>query len=353
VSLAGLSQPFVVGSMATRTGKVPKVTSTLLWEDRWGTIKARWGVGRMQFTIDPGLYALGNPDHKAPVLVTANYKMSFDRLREALPDRNLWILVLDTKGINVWCAAGKGTFGTEELVNRVRTSGLSNVVSHRVLVLPQLSGPGVTAHRVKKLSGFKVVYGPIRARDLGAFLDLQMKADQDMRRQTFTVMERAVLIPVELVSALKAALYIAPVLFFLGGMTGPNGFWADGVTQGGVAVLALLSAIVAGAVLTPLLLPWLPGRAFSIKGLSVGFFMFILFTILRGSVLSNWSGRLEWLAWLLVIPAVTAYLAMNFTGCSTYTSLSGVKKETRLALPMEICAATLGLGFWFFSRFAV
>ena len=325
----------------------------MLGADRWGTIKARWGVGRMHYTIDPGLYALGNPDHESPVVVTANYKMSFDRLREALPGRNLWILVLDTKGINVWCAAGKGTFGTEELVNRIQTSGLGNVVSHRVLVLPQLSGPGVAAHQVKKLSGFKVVYGPIRAGDLGTFLDGEMKAAPDMRRQTFTFLERAVLIPVELVSALKAALYIVPVLFFLGGLAGPNGFWIDGVSRGGAAVLALLSAIVAGAVLTPLLLPWLPGRAFSLKGLSMGIFMFILFTVLRGSTPSNWSGRLEWLAWLLLIPAVTAYLAMNFTGCSTYTSLSGVKKETRMALPIEISAAILGLGFWFFSRFAV
>jgi hypothetical protein len=353
VSLPGLGQPFVVGSMATPTGKVPKVASTLLWADRWGTIKARWAIGRMHYTIEPGLYALGNPDHGAPVLVTANYKMSFDRLREALPGRNLWILVLDTKGINVWCAAGKGTFGTEELVSRIQTSGLGSVVSHRLLVLPQLSGPGVAAHQVKKLSGFKVVYGPIRARDLGAFLDGQMKATPDMRRQTFTFMERAVLIPVELVSALKAVLYVAPVLFFLGGLAGPNGFWVDGVSRGGAAVLSLLSAVFAGAVLTPLLLPWLPGRAFSLKGLSTGFFVFILFTALHGSFPSSWSGRLELFGFLLLIPAATAYLAMNFTGCSTYTSLSGVKKETRLALPMEISAAILGLVLWFFSSFAV
>ena len=125
----------------------------------------------MRYKIEPGLYALGRPDDRSPVLVTANYKMSFDRLREALPGRNAWILVLDTKGINVWCAAGKGTFGTEELAARVHSSGLAQVVSHRELILPQLAGPGVAAHQVQKLSGFKVIYGPIRAKDLGAFLD--------------------------------------------------------------------------------------------------------------------------------------------------------------------------------------
>ena len=123
----------------------------------------------MNYKVDPGLYALGKPDDKAPVVVTANYKMTFDRLREALTGQDLWILVLDTKGINVWCAAGKGTFGTKELIERIESSGLADIVSHRDLILPQLAGPGVSAHVVKKSSGFKVIYGPIRARSSGFF----------------------------------------------------------------------------------------------------------------------------------------------------------------------------------------
>ncbi len=164
-------------------GDVPKISSALVWADRWGGIKARWGVGRMHYTVDPGLYALGDPDDQSPVLVTANYKMSFDRLREALPGRNAWILVLNTQGINVWCAAGKGTFGTDELVQRIELSGLIRVVSHREVILPQLAGPGVAAYTVRKRSGFKAIYGPIRAADLPAFLDAGLKATPGMRRK--------------------------------------------------------------------------------------------------------------------------------------------------------------------------
>jgi hypothetical protein len=80
-------------------------------------------------------------------------------------------LILDTKGINVWCAAGKGTFGTDELVGRILKTGLSEIVSHRKLVLPQLGAPGVSAHEVTKQTGFSVVYGPVRAKDIKAFLD--------------------------------------------------------------------------------------------------------------------------------------------------------------------------------------
>ena len=307
----------------------------------------------MHYTVEPGLYALGRPDEKTPVLVTANYKMSFDRLREALPDHDAWILVLDTEGINVWCSAGKGTFGTEELVRRIDASKLAQVVSHRELILPQLAGPGVAAHQVKKLSGFRVIYGPIRAKDLPAFMDNGLKATPEMRRVTFTTWERVVLIPVELVSAFKWVFIISFVFFLLGGLGGQGGFWANALDYGLFSVLALLGALTAGAILTPLLLPWLPGRAFSLKGLSMGLIMAGILTVFRAGDLGTWTGRLEILAWFFLVPALAAYLGMNFTGASTYTSLSGVKKELKWAVPLEIAAGGVGLCLWLGSRFII
>ncbi len=250
-TLPMLDKGFVTGSVSTPVGSVPQVASKLRWQDRWGATKARWGVGRMDYAIDPGLYALGNPDRESPVLVSANYKMSFDRLRSALPGRDAWILVLDTKGINVWCAAGKGTFGTEELAKRIETSGLKEVVSHRSVIVPQLGAPGVAAHTVKKLSGFGVRYGPINAEDLPAYMDAGFKATHKMRLKTFPLRERAVLIPIELVETIKPTLIIAPVLFLLGGIGGPAGFWANALHDGSFAVLAFLSAVIGGAVLNP------------------------------------------------------------------------------------------------------
>ena len=349
-NLPRLDQGFVIGSVSTPAGSVPRVSSELQWRDHWGAIKARWGVGRMDYSIDPGLYALGNPDRESPVLVSANYKMSFDELRSALPGRDLWILVLDTKGINVWCAAGKGTFGTEELVGRIESSGLKEVVGHRSLILPQLGASGVAAHTVKKLSGFGVRYGPIKAEDLPAYIDAGFKATSTMRLKTFPLKERAVLIPIELVETIKPTLIIAPVLFLLGGIGGLAGFWANALHDGSFAVLAFLSAIVGGAVIHPLLLPYLPGRAFSAKGLVLGAVVAVIMLSLHGYDLSMWAGRLGILAWLLIIPAVTAYLAMNFTGASTYTSLSGVNKEMRWALPLEIGMGLSGLIIWVASR---
>jgi len=305
----------------------------------------------MHYTVDPGLYALGEPDEKSPVLVTASYKMSFDKLREALPGRNAWILILDTRGINVWCASGKGTFGTSELIGRIESSGLVQIVSHRELILPQLSGPGVAAHQVKKLSGFKATYGPIRSKDLPAFLDTGLKATSEMRLKSFTTWERMELIPMELMGALKPGILVILIFFFLAFLGRSKEGWVNALSHGVFSVLAILAAILAGAVLTPLLLPWLPGRAFSFKGLSLGT---IFATIVAGCYWGGWItkvGGLEILAWVLLIPALSAYLAMNFTGASTYTSLSGVKKEMLWALPLEIGAGIVGIILWLGSQF--
>jgi acetyl-CoA decarbonylase/synthase complex subunit gamma len=349
--LPSLKQSFLTGSHPTAAGKVPKVSYQLTWADRIGACKARWGIGRMKYGVEPGLYALGNPDKETPVLATANYKMSFDRLRQSLPGRNAWILVLDTRGINVWCAAGKGIFGTAELVHRIEVSGVKKVVSHRELILPQLAAPGVTAHLVKRLSGFKVTYGPIRAEDLPAFLDSGMDALPELRTKTFSFRERAALVPVELVGALKGTAVLLAMLFILSGFLARGGFWSGAMAHL-IFIPAVLAAVFAGAVLTPLLLPWLPGRAFSLKGLPVGLAFSATIALLQAPRMGTMGGLTETASWMILIPAMATYLAMNFTGASTYTSLSGVRAEMRLALPIQAGAGVIGLGLWIFSLLA-
>jgi hypothetical protein len=304
----------------------------------------------MDYTVDPGLYALGNPDAKSPVLVTANYKMSFDRLRESIPGRNAWILVLDTKGVNVWCSAGKGTFGTEELIRRIFGSALNQVVSHRELILPQLSAPGVSAHDVKRYSGFRVFYGPVLAKHLPAFLDAGLKATPEMRLKQFTMRDRLVLIPVELVGALKGAFLLFLFLSLTGLLGGSESLWTRAGSAGITSAQIVVTGLLAGAVLTPLLLPWLPGRAFSVKGLFPGLLGGLVFMTGRWGAWITTGWGFESISGFLLILGAAMFLAMNFTGASTYTSLSGVRKEMRWAVPFEVGLAVLGIGFWVVSK---
>ncbi len=346
ISRPVFDQSFVIGRVAAANGDVPLISTTITPRDRLRDGLARWGWQRMNYKLDAGLYAVGKPDHGSAVLVSANYMYSFNRLRENLGGRNLWLLVLDTGGINVWCAAGKGTFGTAELTKRIEQSGLKDIVSHRRLIVPQLGAPGVAAHLVKRYSGFAVSYGPIRAVDVPGYLDSGQVVRPAMRRVTFNLRERLALIPVELVVALKATVIIAAAALLIAGLTGPVAFGSNLVRYGGWAALVLLVALLAGTVLAPILLPYLPGRSFSLKGAVLGLPVAILLLLVSSHPLSGWPDLLEAMSSIVVIMVLTSYLTMNFTGSSTYTSLSGVRKEMKWALPIQIGGAIVGVVIW-------
>jgi hypothetical protein len=333
-------KPWVIGYTGTPGREVPLTTGEISFLDTLGTIKMRLALGRGGYRVDPGLYALGSPDGDSPVLVTANYKMSFDVLRKAMAGRNAWILVLDTKGINVWCAAGKGTFGTGELIRQIAETGLDEIVRHKDLVVPQLGAPGVAAHIIKKETGFRVHYGPIRARDIPRYLDEGMKASPEMRAITFTLAERLILAPVELMGSLKVTLASCAAAFLLGGMS-LHGFSTEqALSLGSWGVFLYLAGLFIGAVLVPALLPYIPGRAFSLKGYIAGMAVAGIFMALAQ------KGALASLSSLLIIGATSSFFAMNFTGATPFTSLSGVKREMKLAVPIQIITIMIGIALW-------
>lgn len=325
------------------SGGVVSVSSRWSWGDTFGACAVRWCARRRTYTVKPGLYAVGAPTPDAPLLVTANYKLSFDHLRRAMEGLSAWIVVLDTQGVNVWCAAGKGTFGTQELVKRLEVTETAKHVSHRILIVPQLGAPGVAAHEVAQRSGFKVVYGPVYAKDLPAFLQAGMQATPQMRRIGFSMRERLAVTPVELVQRLLPALIIL-ALFVASVGLGYDGYRSN-LEQGPWIVLAVGCNFVTGLVLVPALLPWLPGRAFAWKGLAAG--------VILGLVL-GWCwpfGPVAAISVGLLSMATCSFLGLMFTGCTPYTSASGVRSELRWALPLQGSLTVLGLVGWLAARF--
>jgi hypothetical protein len=323
---------WISGSMQTAAGGVPVVKTHLSFTDRWGAFKVRGGIGRSGYRIEPGLYAVGMPEGDSPVFVSANYKLSFDKLRAGLRGPDAWILVLDTRGINVWCAAGKGTFGTQELVKRIKGTRLKEIIRHRRVILPQLGATGISAHAVKKDCGFKVVYGPVKAGDIKKFIADGYKKSPAMRTVDFRLKDRMVLAPIELVHSLPLALIIFGVLALLHVLK----FHTLGAGLAGEFV-PYAGAIIAGTLLFPLLLPYLPFRAFALKGALIGVVWAMVISFFSSFSLFTLFGR------LLVLTPITAFLALNFTGSSTYTSLAGVKIEVRIALPIFAGSLTAGV----------
>lgn len=314
---------------------IKQTSSKLGFRDYWSNVLSRLGISRDSRQVEPGLYALGDPTPDSPVFVSANYELSFNSLRQALPGIDGYILVLNTKGINVWCAAGKGTFGTDELVNRLETTGLKEVIRHRTLILPQLGAPGVAAHLVKKRSGFKVEYGPVRAADLPEYLKTR-KADPEMRRVKFGLRDRLTLVP-------EAFRFVFPVLAVLAviwsvkaGPAAENFLRAPGIA------LVLLS----GLILFPILLPWIPTPDFSTKGFVLGGAVALLFALLKAFSFHpdvsfvRFTGEVVRDVFLWASPI--SYFALSFTGSTTFTSRSGVRREIFKYIPLM--AALFGSG---------
>jgi hypothetical protein len=336
-----VSPQWAIGSVSTPSGTTLKISTDLSRADYWGVIKCRISGFRNRYTIPPGLYAVGEPTKDSDVLVSANYKMSFDILRQSLKEMNAWVLVLDTKGINVWCAAGKGTFGTNGLVKRIIEAKLDTVVSHRRMILPQLGAVGVSAGEVKKKTGFPVLSGPVRAEDIPAYIQAGYRKTREMSLMQFSMLDRLVLTPIEINSVMKKYLWFAAVILLIFGLQ-PSGVLFHQAWSGSLPFLLLgLVSIIAGAFLTPLLLPFIPFRSFAIKGWIMGVLSMLAATLLMQASIQA-SILLLVTAWLF-FPAASSYLALQFTGATTFTGMSGVKKELKIGVPIYIGIAGMSL----------
>lgn len=287
-------------------------------------IKARWDIGRHDMRIEPGLYVIDadSASPNSPVFVTSNYSLTVDTVRKALAGVHgdggaaPLLLVLDTDGVNVWCAAGKGSFGTDELVRRIEVTELAKVVSHRELILPQLGATGVSGHEVKRRTGFHVRWGPVEAHDIGAFMAAGQHAAREMRRVEFGLMKRMALIPVEAVQFFVHFMLLTIVI---------------GVFVGPLSGIAMASTFVGGVVIFPLAIFALPGRTFTTKGLVLG-----ACSAAIQVAIGMWTGMVrggrtsDIIAWpfaLIGSAIVIAFIALNFSGATTFSSKSETLKE--------------------------
>ena len=336
-----IAPPWTAGSISIPGSSVYKASTDWSRADYWGMIKSRTGAFRMKYDVTPGLYAVGEPTKDSDVFVSANYKLSFDTLRRSIKGLNAWILVLDTKSINVWCAAGKGTFGTDELVQRIGAANLDKVVTHRRLILPQLGAVGVCASEVQKKKGFRVSCGPVQARDIPAYVRAGYKKNKEMRTITFPMIDRLILTPMEINPAMKKFPWFAGGALLLFGLQ-PQGILFKNAFSGGLPfLLLLLLAIVSGAFLTPALLPFIPFRSFALKGWIMGL-LATLFAV-QGLGLVAGQNMLLLAATYLFFPALSSYIALQFTGSTTFTGMSGVKKELKYGIPLYVGAAGISL----------
>jgi Na+(H+)/acetate symporter ActP len=114
-----------------------------------------------------------------------------------------------------------------------------------------------------------------------------------------------------------------------------------------------LTVILCGAALFPILLPWLPSKVFSTKGAFLGLLAALPFALSVPLQHMDWTwyrqtGQI--LGYLLAMSSSTAYISLNFTGATTFTSRTGVRKEIYTYIrPMAI---SFGIGLILLLVFA-
>lgn len=269
-----------------------------------------------------GLVAIGAPDRSSPVLVTGNYTLTVRRVKEALKGRNAWLLVADSKGINVWCAAGGGHLTHHDVISAIRTSGVRDQVDHHHLILPQLCATGVERSRIEEATGWTAAWGPASAEDIPAFLERGGHTARQERSVRFPLRNRLEM----------AAMWIGPLVPILWLVLWP-------ITGAGTAAIGA-GAVVLIVLTLYALFPWLPLRVLrgvpvygilAAGGFGVGAGLLALTGLLNPSAL-------VWLAVACVVG--TAIASVDVAGSTPLLASSVNPNDFAVELIPDRCTGT-------------
>jgi len=142
------------------------------------------------FPCKPGLIKIGNSNQNSPVFLTCNFHLTVERVKRALREIDCYLLIANSKGINVWCAATEGHFTNHDVVSILKTTGIEKLVSHRKVILPQLAASGIEAKTIQKKTEWEIIWGPVYAKDIPLFIDNNLQKTSTMREVEFPWMQR-------------------------------------------------------------------------------------------------------------------------------------------------------------------
>lgn len=277
--------------------------------------------------IEPGIYQSGNPDENSPIIVTANYVYTYIKVMRALKGMDAWVLCVDSKGINVWCAARGNDFGNKQLIEAVEATGIAKISSKKTLILPQLSAGGVAAPLLSSESPgfpFNIIYGPVWAKYLPQYLKERPARKPDkMKMAKFTVSHR-LRAGITHTTFLLRKIFLWPslaLLLLLFGLTFFNKLWVTKLWRVGEIWLwiILTNALISG------LFPISNfTRIFIIKGIMFG----AINTIILSGLTLILHGSIFFILWNLCFYYWLAFFStMSFSGYTMATSPREISAE--------------------------
>jgi NAD-dependent dihydropyrimidine dehydrogenase PreA subunit len=139
----------------------------------------------LPFPCKTGLVTVGNPDRNSPILLTGNFRLTVERVKRAIGGIDAYLLVANSRGVNVWCASTGGILTNHDVISVLKTSGIEDLVDHRQIILPELAATGIDGQVIQKRTGWKVVWGPVYARAIPRFVHDSLRKTREMRTVTF------------------------------------------------------------------------------------------------------------------------------------------------------------------------
>ncbi len=270
-----------------------------------------------------GIIRIGNPGRDSPVFLTGNYCLTVERVKKALRGLDCYLVVANSRGINVWCASAGGHLTTHSVVSALKTSGIENLVDHRTVVLPQLAAAGVEARKVAEKAGWRVVWGPVYAEDIPRFVKNGFRKTPDMRETRFPAAQRLEMaimwaFPFSAIAALLALPFSIGVALHL-------------------ALLIWMLSLQA-FLLFPLYSGWLPGRGGFDRFLMVlgALWALSLPLIAAYQYLANTVSPASIARWGAAALAILSVIVVDLGG-STPVHRSSLHGSLRVALDAEKC----------------
>lgn len=281
----------------------------------------------LPFPRRTGLVKVGDPGRDAPVLITGNFGLTVERVRRALEGLDAYLLVANSRGLNVWCAATGGHLTNHDVVSVLKTSGVDKLVDHREVILPQLAATGIEGRVVCEKTGWNVIWGPVYATSITQFLGAGRKKTAEMRTVNFRWPQR-----------LEMAVAWAFPMSLLALLVYP--FWREGV-------LPLVAIVWGWSLLLFLAFPLYQGHLrtegrsagfvfFSFGERGAPFFLWVVFALgLAGyaALSGDFSGAMA-LRYGLSSLVVVLILGLDLTG-STPVYKSGLHEDRLLDIELD------------------
>jgi NAD-dependent dihydropyrimidine dehydrogenase PreA subunit len=279
------------------------------------------------FPCRTGLVRIGTPGRDSPVLLTGNFRLTVERVIWTLKGIDAYLLVANSRGVNVWCAATGGLLRNHDVVSVLKTSGVGDLVDHRRVILPQLAATGVEGRIIHEKTGWHVVWGPVDAHALPAFLRHGLQVTPAMRRVRFAWPQR-----LEMAVAWAFPISLLTLLLFP--------IWSAGV-------LPLVGLVWLFAFVLFLSFPLYSGYL-GAPGKHLGFIFFdfgrygvplilwgLYVMVLTGSLLARAEfSWLLWLRWCLSALVVVVLLSIDLMG-STPVYKSGLHADRLLRITLD------------------